>query len=315
VNGLQGRTAKAIVNIFETGRVRGDYGAVTVLAGDSGHLTYGRSQTTLASGNLFLLVKAYCDQPDAKAELVDALRPFLERLANQDETLDTDRTLRDALKDAATDAVMRREQDRFFDRHYFDPACAAAAARGITSPLGTTVVYDSVVHGSFGKIAARVGTPVGPGGVDEKTWVAKYVAARAKWLREHPNALLRKCVYRMEAFDTLIQNNAWDLPLALDVRGVVISQATLDGASEFVRATAVDADDPRPPVILRLTDPHMRGDAVTRVQEAMHAKGFLNSRDGVYGPVTEGLVKQFQKAKGLRDDGVVGPATRAALGL
>jgi len=57
VNGLQGRTAKAIVNIFETGRVRGDYGAVTVLAGDSGRsaarirvLVGGRGRLGRASG-------------------------------------------------------------------------------------------------------------------------------------------------------------------------------------------------------------------------------------------------------------------------
>ena len=65
MNDLQKRTAQAIVNIFETGRVAGDYGAVTLLPGDAGHLTYGRSQTTLGSGNLFLLIKAYCERADA----------------------------------------------------------------------------------------------------------------------------------------------------------------------------------------------------------------------------------------------------------
>jgi chitosanase len=51
---LQKKTAKAIVNIFETGRPLGDYSKVTLLQGDTGHLTYGRSQTTLASDNLYL---------------------------------------------------------------------------------------------------------------------------------------------------------------------------------------------------------------------------------------------------------------------
>ena len=48
----QRRTAEAIVNIFETSEVRGNYGSVTVIPEDTGHLTFGRSQTTLASGNL-----------------------------------------------------------------------------------------------------------------------------------------------------------------------------------------------------------------------------------------------------------------------
>src|SRR4051794_29918887 len=144
---LQRRTVKAIVNIFETGRVCGDYGAVTVLKGDTGHLTYGRSQTTLGSGNLFLLIKSYCDGSDA--QFGDQLRPFLPRLADRDVALDRDATLRDVLSDAGDDPVMRSEQDRFFDAHYFDPACRAATQRGIATPLGQTVVYDSWVQGGF----------------------------------------------------------------------------------------------------------------------------------------------------------------------
>ena len=53
---LQKKTAQAVVNIFETGTALGKYGNVTLMAGDSGHLTYGRSQTTLASGHLSLLL-------------------------------------------------------------------------------------------------------------------------------------------------------------------------------------------------------------------------------------------------------------------
>lgn len=36
----QKKAAQAIVNIFETGKVEGDYGKVTLLSGDPGHLTY-----------------------------------------------------------------------------------------------------------------------------------------------------------------------------------------------------------------------------------------------------------------------------------
>jgi len=51
--------AQAIVNIFETGTALGEYGKVTVIPGDTGHLTFGRSQTTLGSGNLHLLLERY----------------------------------------------------------------------------------------------------------------------------------------------------------------------------------------------------------------------------------------------------------------
>ena len=47
MNELQQNTARAIVNVFETGRISGNYAAVAVLKGDSGHLSYGRSQAAL----------------------------------------------------------------------------------------------------------------------------------------------------------------------------------------------------------------------------------------------------------------------------
>ena len=62
---LQKGAVQAIVNIFETGAPLGDYASVTLLKGDTGHLTYGRSQTTLASGNLYLLIKDYVDTDGA----------------------------------------------------------------------------------------------------------------------------------------------------------------------------------------------------------------------------------------------------------
>ena len=52
ITDLNKLSIQAIVNVFETGRAHGDYGKVTLLSGDSGHLTYGRSQTTLASGKI-----------------------------------------------------------------------------------------------------------------------------------------------------------------------------------------------------------------------------------------------------------------------
>ena len=36
---LQKKAAQAIVNIFETSRIRGDCGAVTLMGGDTGYLT------------------------------------------------------------------------------------------------------------------------------------------------------------------------------------------------------------------------------------------------------------------------------------
>lgn len=322
---LQRLTAKAIVNVFETGRVRGSYGSVTLLPGDSGHLTYGRSQTTLASGNLFLLIRGYCSQPTAafRAEL----EAFLPRLLRTDLTLDTDARFRDLLHDAGDDPVMQQEQDRFFDAHYFDPARKAAADRGVQSALGQTVIYDSIVHGSFKRIAARVGKAIGTGAdqMSEQQWIASYVDERRTWLLQQ-RPPLPKTVYRMDSFKSLIGASSWELPLPLDVHGVTITQSALQAPAPtaVVRASAVDADEAQSRVLM-LTSPFMRGSDVQLLQQALHANGFANGTsngngartyDGIFGPFTAALVEQFQQAKGLKPvDGIVGPLTRAALGL
>lgn len=56
-----------------------------------------------------------------------------------------------------------------------------------------------------------------------------------------------------------------------------------------------------------------RGALVTQLQNKLRAKGYNVSADGDFGPKTEAAVKAFQRAKGLRVDGVVGPNTWAKL--
>jgi chitosanase len=138
---LQKCTAQAIVNIFETSQVRGDYGKVTLLPRDTGHLTYGRSQTTLASGNLYLLIKAYCEAEGA--QFAEPLQAYLDRLAARDLTLDNDLAFRDLLGNAGDDIVMHDVQDRRLDgrrrrraRHAGGPGALVYAEHGLQGYAG-----------------------------------------------------------------------------------------------------------------------------------------------------------------------------------
>ena len=72
---------------------------------------------------------------------------------------------------------------------------------------------------------------------------------------------------------------------------------------------------PDKPTPLRLWASHVWGDDVEIVQRALAGKGLSVSIDSIYGPNTETAVKYFQRQQGLADDGIVGPATRTALGL
>jgi peptidoglycan hydrolase-like protein with peptidoglycan-binding domain len=55
------------------------------------------------------------------------------------------------------------------------------------------------------------------------------------------------------------------------------------------------------------------GDRVRNIQEALKRAGATLVVDGNYGPLTEAKVKMFQQLRGLQADGIVGPATAAAL--
>ncbi len=306
---LQKQTAKAVVNIFETGRAQGDYGRVTLLVGDSGHLTYGMAQTTLGSGNLYLLIKAYCAAQGAA--YAGALKPYLQRLADIDLRLDNDMTFRGLLKDAGADPVMRETQDNFFDRVFWRPSAEAAARLGLVEPLSTAVVYDSTIHGSWAAMRDRTLAKMGqPSAAGERAWVAAYVKERRNWLATHPNTLLGKTVYRMDTFETLIGTKNWQLALPMTVRGVRIDQTVFDYRPP-VPVSAVDAATRN----LRLTTPCMTGADVRALEEALVKEGYAINVDGVFDAGLEGALKSFQKEYGLVADGIAGSATRMILGL
>jgi peptidoglycan hydrolase-like protein with peptidoglycan-binding domain len=104
----------------------------------------------------------------------------------------------------------------------------------------------------------------------------------------------------------------WELELPLTIHGVVIIADVL----AFYEGPAVAARVPDPATtrpILQLTRPYMRGDDVRALQAALQQQGFSGDQDGVLGPMTSVLVKQFQAKRSLPADGVVGPATWQAL--
>lgn len=304
---LQKKAAQAIVNIFETGSARGEYGKVTLLARDSGHLTYGRAQTTLASGNLHLLLNAYCEADGAA--FAAALGPYLPRLEARDLSLDHDFGLRALLREAGDDPVMQAVQDAFFDRVYWNPATRSAGAMGAQTALGTGIVYDSHVHGSWSRMRNRTNEESGEfGDLGEEAWFAAYVATRRNWLATHPNTLLHRTVYRMDALRRLIDDGAWDLTLPLTVRGVYVDEDVL---SPPLRPSAED-DGWR---VLKLRRPFMCGDDVKALQQGLKKAGINVTVDGIFGPGTERAVIDFQIRERLTVDGIAGPATRAVLGM
>jgi chitosanase len=295
----QVRTAQAIVNLFETGEVLGRYGQVTVLSGDPGRLTYGRSQTTLGSGNLNLLLSQYCQNHGARFGA--RLQPLLPRFAAGDQALDGDTRLHNLLRACADDPVMRETQDNFFDSTYWQPALRAATKLGLRSALAVAVVYDSHVHGSWVTLRDLTNSNDGSvAAIGEQAWIRAYVRNRRAWLAGNKLTILQGTVYRMDAFQRLIDLGQWGLELPLVVRGIEISTASL-------AAMPPECYDGPPPGSrpLGLQQPLLRGLDVRLVQLALSDSGSDIKADGVYGQGSVRCVKELQIARGLPVTGVL----------
>ena len=294
---IQKKAAEAIVNIFETGSVLGDYGNVTLIAGDTGHLTFGRSQTTLGSGNLYKLLRSYCANPAARFGA--ALTPFLQRFEDIDLSLDNEKHLQNILRASADDSTMRDAQDVFFDQTYWKTAERTAAQLGVTTPLGVAVVYDSTVHGSVELIRDKTNQKVGPlANQGERKWIAAYVQTRRDWLANHPRADLRPTVYRMDAFQRLIDLDVWDLDLPLLVRGQEISNLSLSAAPPGCYDSPQAGSRP-----IGLQTPLARGLDVRLVQVGLSQQGIDVLADGVFGKGSVAAIKTYQATHNLAQTG------------
>ncbi len=219
----QKRICEQVVNVFETGSIHGDYGAIARFAdGPNGvrQVTYGRSQTTEYS-KLHDLVEKYAE---SGGSLSDELKPFVDKIGHTP-LVDDDKFL-DLLRQAGKDPVMQRVQDEFFDESYFQSAMRWASDNGFSQALSALVIYDSFIHsGSIPGFLRKLFPAKTPAnGGKEQDWIAQYVAARDKWLRNHSNELLRKTVYRTECFNREIQRGNWDLSqLPIDAHGIKVS--------------------------------------------------------------------------------------------
>lgn len=214
--------AKAIVAVFETGRVRGNASAVAVLPDGAG-VSYGSHQCTHRAGSLLAVVREAIALgcPDAAA-----LLPYVKPLSNTSPQ-SVSRLARDGhfhalLRHAGLTPEMRRAQEVVFDRDYLQPALDACEGSGFVEPLSLAVVFDGFIHGGFARIRDRV-----PPELEERDWIVRYLTARRAWLAGHAKPILRKTVYRQDAFFALIKTDNWALRTPFSVRGVAVREEDL----------------------------------------------------------------------------------------
>ena len=226
----QRRICERVINVFETGTIRGKYHAIAIFADgphDIRQITYGRSQTT-EYGNLRELVEMYIQ---AGGTFAGQLQEFVERIGRV--ALVDNARFKELLQRAGReDQVMRDTQDVFFDRRYFQPALRWAETNGFTSALSILVIYDSFIHSGRILDLLRSRFPEVPParGGNEQTWIRQYVDVRHHWLANHSRPAVRQTIYRTRDLMREINRGNWDLSqVPISANGVAVD-GRADGA-------------------------------------------------------------------------------------
>ena len=245
--------ALAIVHVFETSRAFGDYAACVVL-NDGAGVSYGINQFTHRSGSLGAVVEKYLGAGgqigrDIFISALPILRknsvPAINRLA-------ADAQFKRALRLAAVTREMKHSQESVAFARYLRPALQICESRGFVLPLSLAVVYDSVTHGSWERIAGRVGggasrslfgsperpslsarqaaEPEDTGRLSEKAWITEYVRKRHAWLTSVGR--LRMTNYRTKFFLDQIATGNWQMRLPINVHGLRLTDAMFSAPAE-----------------------------------------------------------------------------------
>jgi chitosanase len=236
--------ALAIVNIFETSRPIGNFSACVVL-GDGAGVSYGISQFTHRSGSLAKVVERYlATGADAgRAKLRSSLPVLRKTTVAAIRMLAADAAFKNALRTAGRTHEMEHVQMAAAFDLYLSPAIEVCRRYGFREPLSLAVVYDSLNHGSWERIAARVRVKRS----NERLWIADYVRKRHFWLTNIPR--LAKTTYRTRFFLGEIERGNWALRLPVRVHGFRLTENSLpktaaDKESIAIAETHVSAAEP-----------------------------------------------------------------------
>lgn len=210
----------------------GNFAACAVLDDGAG-ISYGISQFTHASGALLAVVKRYLDNGGkvGAAAMLSRMETLRDRSGAAVRRFAADGEFKAALIAAAATSEMRAAQVDTSEALYLEPAIEICGRYGFVLPLSLAVVYDSIVHGSFNRVARTVNV----GKHDERTWIAAYVRRRDHWLQSYVR--LAKTRYRTRFFLGQIANGNWQLALPLSVNGVKLGAV----ADDFAKPAMADA--------------------------------------------------------------------------
>jgi hypothetical protein len=234
-------TIWAITAVFESGHPEGNPAAYQTY--DSGIISYGKHQATLASGNLWRILDAYFQRSQTPTAM--ALRnEYAGRVQNGDASLRNDERIKALLLQAATEPAMSDAQDSVFDSNFYQPAIQRAQELGIRTPLGLACIYDTRIQGGFKYVFEAVANKLGGGGVvgatgnagviEEDVWINTFLNEREAYLNRLANKAesdgrtadakaLRTSTFRVTEIRTQAQARNFGLTGQFKIRGQTIN--------------------------------------------------------------------------------------------
>jgi peptidoglycan hydrolase-like protein with peptidoglycan-binding domain len=292
-NEITRRIAFKITGVFEAP----SYSTIQTI--DSGIISYGQHQATLASGTLEVILQRYIQ--NSTSAIANQLRPFMTRVAAKDRTLKNDQTFLNLLKDAGKEPIMMDAQDSIFTEKYWLPAVAKTGTQNLKSPLACACFYDTHVQGGLVNSIDRTTAKLAGTTPTEQKYVQTFLQSRRERLLEianrqinSPNASTRRngqmlknaAKFRIDSLMDLANSNNLNLVGTFKINGHDI--------------TGRDAS-----IVL---ERGMENELTGILQDNLIKLGYMTSVEigpnrGKFGPKTENAVKAFQKDVELTETG------------
>lgn len=218
------RAAFGITNAFE------GKGYPTYQNFDSGIVSYGRFQFTLAAGSLGTVCRRYCER--SLTPTADEVRTnYLARILARDSQLRQDTRLRDLLIAAAEEDVMKQSQNEVATEGFWDRMLALSARpRNIQLPLSLAMLFDiavnfGVMHGLLTRAEDELGVPqrsrVNDNGVSEQQIIVQLADIRKRSHdRQAERDKLPGLKVRGDFWVSMVVNGDWNL--AGDTNGNIL---------------------------------------------------------------------------------------------